>query len=256
MGLLRYVVDEHTEDLESSEESATLHTKLQDQFKLPASLIRPVQALSLIASSTTIHPFNNAMDRLKRHLMSTGYFGPGLAAVMAKYGGNSEIAQVACRAGAVGGFVYLLGHGVSSANIFNEGESFFEVTISDGIKVRTKHLVGTTNSLSQDVISTFSTTQNSSPTSKVVYSVSVISKPLRHLFAATTDNGPVPAVAIVLAAEEDSSLPPVYLQIHSEDTGECPSGQCKSHNIPVHISYDEQHYLNTYLHCLSACAPC
>ena len=36
------------------------------------------------------------------------------------------------------------------------------------------------------------------------------------------------SVAIVFVDDEASDQPPVYLQIHSEDTGECPQGQCKS----------------------------
>jgi hypothetical protein len=69
-------------------------------------------------------------------------------------------------------------------------------------------------------------------------SISIVASPLKELFPPTSESGPVPAAAIVLVEQStESQQPPVYLQVHSEDTGECPSGQCKSHVFfyhPVH----------------------
>lgn len=257
MRLLRYVVDQHGEDegIDTSGVPSTLSAKLQDQFALPYHLITPVQALALSTQRPVISRFDDAMSRLKRHLMSTGYFGPGLAAVMAKYGGNSEIAQVACRAGAVGGFVYLLGHGVSSVNLESEPDQPFEVELSDGTKLKTRRLVGMANEIPQQIWSgKLKNDHGTSAADKVAHNISIIPKPLRHLFATTAENGPIPAVSIVFVDDGNSGLPPIYLQVHSEDTGECPSGQCKFpctqlSLLPLPMMNNPS---NTYLHCLSA----
>lgn len=253
MGLLRYVLEEQDEtDTESS--SSTLEARLQDQFKLPDNLRPPVQALTLSTDTLSNVDFDTAMSRLKLHLASMGYFGPGLAAVMAKYGGNAEIAQVACRAGAVGGFVYLLGHGIANISESTEDEARLSVELTDGTTVKSKHVVGATNDFPRDTASTSSPSAVESSV-KVAYQISIVAGPLRHLFTSTSENGPVPAVTIVLVDDGSNNESPIYLQVHSEDTGECPTGQCKSPvNDPTHspfqLSYDEQTFLNTYLHCL------
>lgn len=224
MGLLRYVLEEQDESTES--ESSTLEARLQDQFKLPDNLRPPVQALTLSTDVLSNVHFDTAMARLKRHLASMGYFGPGLAAVMAKYGGNAEIAQVACRAGAVGGFIYLLGHGIDTIEAPAEEAALLSVRLADGTAVKTRYVVGTTFDLPKGHVSPSPTTSSERPR-EVAYQTSIISGSLRHLFISTSESGPVPAVAIVLIDDGSRNKPPVYLQIHSEDTGECPNGQCK-----------------------------
>jgi len=226
MGLLRYVVEEQDEGADTSGVPSTLEAKLIDQFKISPSLMPPVQALTLSTNRLRNTSFDHAMTCMRRHLLSMGYFGPGLAAVMAKYGSNSEIAQVACRAGAVGGFVYLLGHGVGSINLPAETDSLVEVELSDGTTVKTKHVIGMQSDLPSTIISSPNQSPDHTATSRVVHRISIVSKPLRHLFAAP-ENASVPAVTIVLVDAGDLDLPPVYLQVHSSDTGECPEGQCK-----------------------------
>lgn len=250
MGLLRYVLEEQDESAIGAE-TTTLEDRLQSQFKLPEHLRPPVQALTLSTDTLSNVQFDMAMSRLKTHLTSMGYFGPGLAAVMAKYGGNAEIAQVACRAGAVGGFVYLLGHGLSAIETSTEEDSLASVRLSDGTTVRTKFVVGTIQDLSEGNMS--SLIASNEATHEVSYQISIVSNPLRHLFAPTSENGPVPAVTIVLVDDDSYDKAPVYLQIHSEDTGECPTGQCKF-ALSLHLSsMMNKLLLNTYLHCLSAC---
>lgn len=223
MNLLRYVVDEHDDVV--PEEDATLKVTLQDRFKLSQNLNGPVQALSLTTDTLDKTSFSVTASRLKRHFMSMGCFGPGLAAVMAKYGGSSEIAQVACRAGAVGGFVYLLGQGISSINQYDKDVDRIQVKLSDGIEVKTKYLVG---SLS-DLPSTQTSMSTPEPATdvQVLHRISIISNPMKHLFVPAVENGAVPAVAVILADPSGGQLPPVYIQVHSEDTGECPTGNCK-----------------------------
>lgn len=219
MNLLRYVVDEH--DQAEIEEGASMRAVLQDRFKLSQNLNAPVQALSLTSSTLENASFSAAATRLKRHFMSMGYFGPGLAAVMAKYGGNSELAQVACRAGAVGGFVYLLGQGVASIDE-NLSDSHAHVKLTDGLEVKAKHVVGTAS----DLPAMRSQEASSPQIIQISRRVSIVSNPMTHLFVAAAENGAVPAVAIILINTDENERAPVYLQIHSEDTGECPSGKC------------------------------
>jgi RAB protein geranylgeranyltransferase component A len=64
----------------------------------------------------------DGLRTLHRHLTSMGTFGPGFAAVYPKWGGISEISQVACRAGAVGGAVYMLGMGTRGM-VYGEAEA-------------------------------------------------------------------------------------------------------------------------------------
>ena len=239
MGLLRYVVEEQDGRPRTSDAPSTLEAKLTDQFKIPHNLMPPVQALTLSTARLRNTDFDGAMTRLKRHLLSMGYFGPGLAAVMAKYGGNSEIAQVACRAGAVGGFVYLLGHGISSVILSSEMDSLAEVELSDGTIVKTKHVVGMRGDFPLTTTFNLDGSRGPAATQTVAHRISIVSKPLRHLFT-SSENAAVPAVAVILVDAGDLDLPPVYLQVHSGDTGECPEGQCKLFLLPLLVFRDEQ----------------
>ncbi|KAI4754702.1 hypothetical protein E4T52_13178 [Aureobasidium sp. EXF-3400] len=85
---------------------------LSQQFGLPAVDTLMALCLSLEVPEKTTTEF--ALPRIARHLRSIGVFGPGFGAVIPKWGGLSEVAQVACRACAVGGGVYVLGRGISS----------------------------------------------------------------------------------------------------------------------------------------------
>lgn len=217
MKLLRYALEDQNEPALST----SLAEQLTDRFKLPASLWPPVQALTLSTDRLENTPFDTSIARLRRQLTSMGYFGPGLAAVMAKYGGNAELCQVACRACAVGGGVYLLGHSITSLMLSTQENSNIQITLTDGTKVEARHVVGMYQDLPIQTLTTESTSRY------VFRSVSIISQPLRHLFTPASEDSPVPAVAII-SVDDKSNGSPIFLQVHSEDTGECPQGQCKS----------------------------
>ncbi|KAI4726134.1 hypothetical protein E4T49_06079 [Aureobasidium sp. EXF-10728] len=85
---------------------------LSEQFGLPAVDTLMALCVSLEVPEKTTTDF--ALPRIARHLRSIGVFGPGFGAVIPKWGGLSEVVQVACRACAVGGGIYVLGQGISS----------------------------------------------------------------------------------------------------------------------------------------------
>lgn len=162
----------------------------------------------------------DGLGTIHRHLTSMGLFGPGFAAVYPKWGGSSEIAQVACRAGAVGGGVYMLGTGIRAVR--DEGE-LVEVELRDDTVVKAKMLFRGTEAAPQADVT------------KVSRMVAVVGSPLSLLFETTMEGAPTPAVAVIAlppgtvkAADGTGSKYPVYAMAHSSDTGECPAGQSKS----------------------------
>ncbi|KAI5285043.1 Rab proteins geranylgeranyltransferase component A, partial [Ascosphaera aggregata] len=58
------------------------------------------------------------------------------------------------------------------------------------------------------------------------------------LFPRTSEAGPLPAAAVVCVPGD----PPVYLVVHSSDTGECPVGQCVLYGS-TSLPGDEGHML-------------
>ncbi|KAJ9612280.1 Rab proteins geranylgeranyltransferase component A [Cladophialophora chaetospira] len=228
MKFLRYVLQEDEDTAASSaDDDATMSLKeaVTTKFKIPESLQAPLLALALSPVAADSIPFDKALARIRRHMRSMGYFGPGFGAVIPKYGGNSEISQVACRAQAVGGGVYLLGQGLKSRpELRSDGDTtWVESTLSDGTQIRSHHLA-----IAPDDIPSAESSEDLKSSSNTWRSINVVANPLSSLFPPTSDGGPNPAVAIVLV-EDSATGPtnnPVYLQIHSEDTGECPAGQC------------------------------
>ena len=87
---------------------------LSSQFKIAPELQSPLLALTLSSDIPMETTTAFALPRIHRHLTSIGMFGPGFGAVIPKWGGLAEVAQVACRAGAVGGGVYVLKRGIKS----------------------------------------------------------------------------------------------------------------------------------------------
>lgn len=87
---------------------------LSQRFSLPSVSHGPLMALTLSSKAAAETTTGFALPRIARHLRSIGMFGPGFGAVIPKWGGLSEVAQVACRAGAVGGGVYVLGKGIDT----------------------------------------------------------------------------------------------------------------------------------------------
>ena len=229
MKFLRFALQpDEDEQLEMQPmEPQSLKEVLRQKFNVPEALQSPILALALSSEPANTTDFDTAVQHIRRHMRSIGYFGPGFGAVIAKYGGNAEIAQVACRAQAVGGGVYLLGHGIKEVQQLadqTEG-SLLQVTLSDNTVVRARRIVGSKDDLPVSTTDTASTDKEDMHT---LHLITIISGSLRSLFPATSENGPVPAAAIVLVEDQPTTeAPPLYLQIHSEDTGECPAGQCE-----------------------------
>lgn len=222
MKFLKFVVD-----YQNQAETWELHAEsgvpgfLTDQFKLPPHLQTLIMALTLSLDSPEETTVGYALPRIARHLTSIGVFGPGFGAVVPKWGGGAEIAQVACRAGAVGGGVYVLGTGIKSSQ--RNGDDGFDIALSNGETVKTKHFAQRTVTESQNL-----------PAAKVVSKIiAVVSSPLTSLFESLIEGSPLAAVSVVifppnvLNVESHAQTHPIYIMAHSSETGECPVGQCE-----------------------------
>lgn len=232
--------DESSETPTTEEENnLVLSEYLNTKFNAPSELHNPIHSLSLCQQAPHKTPSNLALPRIKRHLGSLGVFGPGFGSLVAKWGGGAEIAQVGCRALAVGGGVYVLGRGVKSVDPSKDNEGFHNITLSDGEKIRSKSVAGTLWDLPNDADSPLISTQ------KVSRSISIVSSPLKRLFPVTAEGGPVPAGAVAFVpgevlADDASEVTPVYLILHSSETGECPDGQCKLTSISSFTSFKSE----------------
>lgn len=243
MKFLKFVLDYESSpqrDIWEPHASAPLTVLLQQEFKMDPELQTYIVTLTLSLDGKI-----NTKDGLaviRRHLSSMGVYGPGFAALYPKWGGLSEIAQVSCRAGAVGGAVYMLGTGIKEMATAHDE---IELQLTSGDTVKTRLLVRedeTTNG--QTVISRL---------------VAVVGSPLTAQFQAIVEGAPRPAVTITAfppgslsTAAGKASEHPVYLSAHSSDTGECPVGQSKFlPKASYSLEYMMISILNTYLHCLS-----
>lgn len=198
---------------------------LSSKFNVPQDLHDPLLSLSLSQLSQRDTSANYAVPRIKRHLSSIGSLGPGFGGVISKYGGQSEILQVACRASAVGGGVYALDTGIQSLEDGDttEGECPVKVQLSNGEAVETKFVIGSIWDLPAE--------DQPSSCAKVARSFSVVSSSFMSLFPVTVEGAPVPASAVLMFPGDtlgSPESPPVYLQVHSSDTGDCPRQQSKS----------------------------
>ncbi|KAF5242113.1 hypothetical protein FOXYS1_15375 [Fusarium oxysporum] len=148
-----------------------------------------------------------------------GVFGPGFAAVYPKWGGLSEVAQVGCRAAAVGGAIYMLGSGIKNLKRSEQPDAPLELSFMNDIDVKAKLVVQGADAADSSSIRTSRLT--------------VVTKSnLSPVFELLTDGAPTPAVAVVafpsgtVTIEDETPYEfPVYAMVHSSDTGECPSGQ-------------------------------
>lgn len=202
---------------------------LSSKFQVPAELHDPLLSLSLSQASPQQTHAEYAVSRIKRHLTSIGVFGPGFGGLLTKWGGGSELSQAGCRALAVGGGVYVLNAGIESitnpSDYGSEKDARIHVKLSNDETVRTKFVVGSHWDLPAQAPKTRPSCD------KAARSISIVSSPLESLFPVTAEGGPVPAGVVVvfpgstLGRAEDS--PPVYLLVHSSETGECPIGQSK-----------------------------
>lgn len=256
--------DDHTAS-EGEEEDLSLPFPdyLASNFHVPTELHNALLSLSLSRSSPQQTPASYAVPRVKRHLASIGVFGPGFGSLLAKWGGSSEILQVGCRALAVGGGVYVLNTGIRSITCLSESQGDedrrIQVQLSDGYEIKTKFLVGSNWDLPVHA-------ESQPQCHKVARSITIVSSSLDSLFPQTAEGGPIPAGAVVVfpgsSLGQGDDSPPVYLLVHSSETGECPTGQSKLSifSISLHIiSLVKRgvgliaHMMtisNTYLHCL------
>ena len=225
---------------------------LELHLGIPPRLQAPLLALTMSPHPPAKILTSYALPRIHRHLTSVGMFGPGFGSVIPKWGGLAEIAQVACRAGAVGGGVYVLKKGFEGNTSLvqqvhgRDGPESREpqpstVRLEGGEEIKTDWIVGSTwdlpSQLNADRV-------EAAVPDYVSRSITIISSPLSELFSPPAEGGPPPAGAVVvfptgtleLECESGSQIqradpPPVYLVIHSSETGECPSDQCKCDTI-------------------------
>lgn len=248
MKFLKFVVDyEGHPEVWESHAADGLPEFLASQFQLPPQLQTVITALTLSLDPPEKTSVGYALPRIARHLTSIGVFGPGFGAVVPKWGGGAEIAQVACRASAVGGGVYVLGTGINTSRP-GDGDQPIEISLSNGEAVKTKYLAHGSESASD-------AQSNTLTVSKII---AIASSPLASLFQTSVEGSPQPAVSVVVfppATLNTAALAhthPVYIMVHSSESGECPAGQCQ-----YHLSFSFQmHYMmiqltNTYLHCLN-----
>ncbi|KAI9888566.1 MAG: Rab proteins geranylgeranyltransferase component A [Vezdaea aestivalis] len=225
MKFLKFVLDyENQRDIWEPFKASPFPTFLSDQLGVPLALQEPLLALTLTPTLPENTSTSYAVPRIARHLRSIGLFGPSFAAVVPKWGGASEIAQVACRAGAVGGAVYMLGQGVKSYGDSLDSSSQesaarrLQIELLSGEKINCKTFV------------TSETPKDSKAGVSLKRSVVVSSSPLTHLFPCPAEGAPKPAVAIVCFPSgcldpRNNRHPPIYSIVHSSETGECPDGQ-------------------------------
>ena len=248
MKFLKFVVDyENQPELWEQDAESDLETFLSSKFKLPPHLQTVITALTLSLSPPNETTIKWALPRIARHLTSIGLFGPGFGAVVPKWGGGAEIAQVACRAGAVGGGVYVLGTGISDVKVGDVNDNddrAFRLPLSNGETVGTKIY--------------FHESNNGDTFDKVVASkaISIISSPLTSIFKSTVEGSPLAAVSVVvfpsstLQIRDGTQSSPVYIMVHSSETGECPAGQCEhlislSPWLPHYMMIQLYEYLST-----------
>jgi RAB protein geranylgeranyltransferase component A len=212
---------------------------LQRKFGLPPSSHAALLALTLGSGPSAQVSTATALPKISRHLRSIGVFGPGFGAVLPKWGGLAEIAQVACRAGAVGGGVYVLKKGIKSCSPIAGGST--ELVLSEGEKISTSWLVGCPDDIPA----------KSPPavTDGLTKGIFIVAPALCTLFPPTSEGGVTPAGAVVAIPSGDPEGPPVHIIAHSHESGECPSSQSKFH----HSFTNTNHMMilrKTYLHCL------
>ena len=212
---------------------------LSSQFKIPDRLHAPLLGLTLSPDLPKHTSTAYAIPRIQRHLTSTGMFGPGFAAVIPKWGGLAEVTQVACRAGAVGGGVYVLNKAIEEIGDpginqeerkSQEAETTIKLRLVGDETIQAKRVAGSYHDLPQD------SKQIKDDTTTTARSIAIISSPLSKFFSPPAEGAPPPAAAVItfptgsLSPRYTDSLedhPPIYLMIHSSDTGECPAGQSK-----------------------------
>ncbi|GAB7328858.1 hypothetical protein MBLNU13_g00734t1 [Cladosporium sp. NU13] len=213
---LRFVqtYEEQSEVWISDAETPFTHF-LQQKFGLPPSSHSALLALTLGSGPPEQVNTATALPKISRHLRSIGVFGAGFGAVLPKWGGLAEIAQVACRAGAVGGGVYVLKKGIKSCSSLDGGIT--ELVLSEGEKITTSWLVGCPDDIPAR--------SSHAVTDGLTKGIFVVTPALATLFPPTSEGGVTPAGAVVAIPPADPESPPAHIIAHSHESGECPSSQ-------------------------------
>jgi RAB protein geranylgeranyltransferase component A len=231
MKFLKFVLDyESDPGLWKPKELQPLAGFLESDFKLDSDLRS--YAITLTLSTDGNITVRDGLAAIHRHLRSMGTFGTGFAAVYPKWGGLSEVAQVGCRASAVGGAIYMLGTGVSGVKrTGSDNEASVEVSLTTGVTVKSKTLIRSAHKTSSDTI-------------RVSKLIAVVNSPLASMFEVFVEGAPTPCVSVVafpvgsIAADDGTTSEfPIYALIHSSDTGECPTGQCELHFSRLLLCY-------------------
>lgn len=254
--LLRLVSDPEAAIAATQEHAdVPLHTFLQTHFNLPLHAQDPIFAL--VMSSKSLHDTTTAfaLPRIARHLGSIGVLGPGFGAVMPKWGGLSEIAQIGCRACAVGGAVYVLDDAIEDVKDIpvqsqtqaegTQQPQRIQVQLSHGETVTTHWLAGGVDQLPSDVQNDFAAQPDAPSPHVVCRRIAVISDPLAFFFPPHIEGVPPPAGASVLfpastfGPDDTTAMnnTPVHILVHTSETGECPRGQ-STLPIPLLSIYD------------------
>lgn len=278
--ILRFILDYENDDEKAKWEQHRVlpfSDFLSTVFKAPSILLAPLLALTMSTLSPESVTTEHALPRIARHLRSIGTLGK-FSALVPKYGGLDEFCQVACRACAVGGGVYVLGKGLSTSDdsvstvqipvesLSNSGTDATNdaKSVSDAAAANqppaavAEHVPGVRLHLKDgEAVNTRWVVSESSPVkigSSLCKSVTVVSSSLSTLFppVIVEDRPFLPGSAILVfpsgslflpeGLDSHESLPPVHIHAHSSDTGECPPGQSKSTpNLPPSHSshYDD-----------------
>ena len=233
MKFLRHLQSQQGQQEEASQDGfdKPLPEFLQSKLQVPMELHDPLMALSLTPKTLDQTAASYAIPRIRRHLESLGLYGPGFASMLMKWGGGAELSQVACRACAVGGGVYVLKRGIEDMELPEEPTNDLRIELSDGEKVQSKFVVGSPWDLPSKYVK-----QASSTTTKLSRAAMIVSSPLEPLFPVTSEGGPASAGTVVVFPGTANN-PPVYLLVHSSDTGECPTGQCEYTSFQTSILF-------------------
>ncbi|KAF2218669.1 putative rab geranylgeranyl transferase escort protein [Elsinoe ampelina] len=205
---------------------------LVKKFRISPDFHGPLLALSMSSKPDDKVTTDFALANIHRHLTSMGVFGAGFSAVLPKYGGLSEVVQVACRAAAVGGAVYVLNRGIDNVDAVSDEEPGIQVVLQGGDKFVTSHLIGTHDQLPKAWNTPDGTEEQLA--NVCARSISVVSSTMDALFPRGAEGSPPPSAAVVVypsgtIAHVDGqgfNPNPIHVLVHSADTGECPKGQC------------------------------
>ncbi|POS86661.1 hypothetical protein EPUL_002290, partial [Erysiphe pulchra] len=219
MKFLRFVMDyENQINIWKAYSEKPLHDFLSSQFSIPSNLQKVIAGLTLTLNTPDQTVVSWALPRIFKHLSSIGTLGP-FCAVVSKWGCGAEISQIACRAGAVGGTIYMLGTGIEAHNSSKNCQGLLEVRLTNGCVVKTKHLLPDPAKINE----------NSLFVSRLI---AITTSSYQNLLKSNVDGTPPPAVVVVVFPSgslidkcSTTYKYPVYIMIHSSDTGECPDGQ-------------------------------